>query len=85
MFTVSYFRSLYSAGPYYPDVYLYCYENGKVRLHRRGRYHRCDRWYSSFEDVVPVIESIVNSGKYDNFKYSDGDRITALTEEPVPC
>ena len=70
MFTVSYFVGKGID----PDIYLYHYYDGRVRLHRRGPNHRIDKWYSSFEDVVPVVEHIVSSGRWINFKECDGDR-----------
>lgn len=71
MFTVSQFHP----EDYYTDpvIYMYCYDTGKVRLHRRSRVHRIDTWYSSFDDVLPVINAIMNSGKYHSYNSADGD------------
>lgn len=71
MFTVSQFHPEDYGDD--PVIYMYCYDTGKVRLHRRGRYFRLDNWYSSFDDVLPVIDAIINSGKYFSYNSADGD------------
>ena len=43
---------------------LWSYDNGKVRLNVRGPLHSIDRWYKSFDDVVPLIERLTASTKY---------------------
>ena len=70
MFTVSYFPSVSHR---HPDVYLYHYHSGKVRLHKRGRYHRIDTWFNSFNEVIHIIDKMITSGHWNNFKLSDGD------------
>ena len=88
MFTLTRFvlntRSYIDTRPKY--VYIFTYPCGKVRVHRRGYYHRIDRWYKTFEEVVPLIESLVNSEVYNlckSFEPVDYWKETRVEEDVV--
>jgi len=71
-------------------IYLFCYPEGKVRVHKRGKYHRIDRWFQSFDDVAPLISRLYDTGYYDLapshtcvpidywYRFSLADELTAV-------
>lgn len=75
MITVSHFQPKITDGTIadVPYVYIFVYDNGKVRMQRRGCAHRIDSWYPSLDAAAPVIDALVNSDKYDNYFAGDGD------------
>lgn len=66
MFSSNLFTATDKADPFNDpaEVWIYNYDDGRTRVNRRGLYHSIDRWYSSFDEVVPLINALINSGKY---------------------
>lgn len=75
MITVSHFQPKNTDGVIadVPYVYVFIYDNGKVRMHRRNCVHRIDSWYPSLDAAAPVLNALVNSDKYENYFTGDGD------------
>ena len=46
------------------EVHFYSHPNGKVRMHKRGRYLRTDTWFDNFDQAAVTIDRLVNTDKY---------------------
>ena len=46
------------------EIYFFWTPDQKVRMHKRGKSFRIDRWMPSFDDAADIINKIVASGYY---------------------
>ena len=45
-------------------ITFYAYDDGRYRIHRRGRWHNIDKWLHSFDEVAVIIDKLMNSNDW---------------------
>ena len=36
----------------------------RIRMHKRGRYHRTDTWFRNLDEAAPVIQKLIDTEAY---------------------
>lgn len=50
---------------HYPrEFYFHQYPDGRIRFHKRGRFHCIDQWFYSFDEVTHILEWLTMSKWY---------------------
>ena len=47
------------------EFHFHQYPDGRIRFHKRGRNHCIDQWFNSFDQIIPILEWLTNSDKYE--------------------
>ena len=50
------------------EVSFWWTPDGKVRMHKRGRYERSDKWFADFDEAAPVIQKLLDTGAYRHYR-----------------
>jgi hypothetical protein len=61
-------RAANKADTWPTEVSFWWTPDGKVRMHKRGRFERSDKWFTDFDEAVPVIQAVLDTGAYRHYQ-----------------
>lgn len=64
-------RAANKADTWPTEVSFWWTPDGKVRMHKRGRFERSDKWFADFDEAAPVIQKLIDTDAYRHYQSVD--------------